>query len=375
MVRGLCVAVVGVGPTPGGIAAVSRNLLLAIQSRSGAAGALEVLSFLERDTDRPEWLTQTARFQGFEGRRWAFSLALLRRAFRRRFIFDHVTLALPLLPLMAVGWTRASVMAHGSEAWRMIRRTSRWTFRYAALVLANSKYTQERMRSHGVRGNIVACALGLPEDVILRKSPPSLAELPMLPAADGKSRQMSRLAFLLVGRMLASEREKGHDQLLAALPLVQRRYPDAQMVFVGPGDDRERLAERSRQLGVAHAVFMPGFLPREELDHIYAAAYAYAMPSRQEGFGLAYLEAMNYAKACLGCRDDGAADVIVHGETGLLLDDPDDIAKLVEALLHLLENPDETLRMGRAGHARLRAQFTTEQYQQRLLSALRDQLN
>ncbi|MGH8529128.1 MAG: glycosyltransferase family 4 protein [Nevskiales bacterium] len=375
MTRGICVAVAGVGTTPGGIAAVSRNLVQAIQSLPGTDGFLEVLSFLERDTDRPNWLPQTVRFRGFEGRRLAFSAALFRRAlWRRRFIFDHVTLVLPLLPLMATGWIRASVLAHGSEAWRRIRRSSRWTFRYATVVLANSEYTRERMRSHGVRGNIVACPLGLASDVNLREFPPPPAELPLLPAADGEMRRMSRRAFLLVGRMLASEREKGHDQLLMALPLVHRRYPDAQLVFVGPGDDRERLAERSRGLGVAQAVFMPGFLSREALDRIYAAAYAYTMPSWQEGFGLVYLEAMNYAKACLGCHNDGAADVIVHGETGLLLDDPGDVAKLADALLHWLGNPQETMRMGRAGFERLHAHFTAKQYQMRLLSALRDHL-
>ncbi len=376
MAQRICVVVAGLDATPGGIAVVSRNLLEAILSQSDASGPVEVLSFLEYDADRPGWLPETVHFRGYARRRLAFSAALLWSALKRsRFIVDHVTLALPLLPFMVTGWVRIAVLAHGSESWRRIRRTSRCTFRHAVVVLANSSYTAGKMRSRGVRGNIVACPLGLAGDVVLRESAPSSpGERPVLQAVDGETRRLSHQAFLLVGRMLASEREKGHDQLLAALPQVQRHYPDAQLVFVGPGDDRERLAHCARELGIAHAVFMLGFMQRAALDRIHAAAYAYTMPSRQEGFGLAYLEAMNYGKACLGSSNDGAADVIVDGETGLLLDDPEDIAKLVEALLRLLGNPAATARMGRAGFERLHAQFTTQQYRQRVLSALRKYL-
>ncbi len=372
----ICVAVAGVGATPGGIAAVSRNLLEALLSWRADPREIEILSFLERDADRPHWLPRSVQFRGYGGRRLAFSAAVVRRMLMRRdFIFDHVTLALPILPLMRSGWVRSVVFAHGSESWRRIRKSSRLSFRRATLVLANSEYTRKKMLACGVSGNIIACPLGLAADVSLRSSaPPPMSDL-ALPAADGVTRTLSPHALLLVGRMLAAERGKGHDQLLTALPLLHGSHPDTQLVFAGPGDDRERLQHRAQELGVAHAVFLPGFITRDALDSLFAAAYAYVMPSRQEGFGLVYLEAMNHAKVCVGCRNDGAEDVIVDGETGLLVDDPDDIAELVQALQGLLGNPGRAMCMGQAGFGRLHTHFTAEQYRQRLLDALRTVLS
>ena len=59
----------------------------------------------------------------------------------------------------------------------------------------------------------------------------------------------------------------------------------------------------------------------------------------QGGFGLVYLEAMNYAKPCVGCFGDGGEDVIVDGETGLLVHDPNDAQELQQVLIELLEDP------------------------------------
>ena len=90
------------------------------------------------------------------------------------------------------------------------------------------------------------------------------------------------------------------------------------------------------------------------------------MPSRQEGFGLVYLEAMNFGKPCLGCRDDGAEDVIVHEETGLLVNDPKDAKELAAALRRLLSDFEEAREMGRRGFERLHQRFTAAHFQQRL---------
>lgn len=367
MAARIALAVAGIGAIPGGIATASRNVAEALIAARGASN-VEVLSLLDRD--RPDWLAPDVTFLGFAGSRPRMALALAAAATRRRsLVFDHVTLAVPVLPFAWSGWTRIAVLAHGSESWRRIRRSSRWVFRSAAVVLANSRYTAARMREHGVAGRIEACPLGLPADAPLQPASPAPATL-QLAAADGVARTLGPHAFLLAGRMLASEREKGHDELLDALPLVRARCADAQLVFAGPGDDRERLAARARQLGIADAVFLPGFVPRPQLEALHAAAYAYAMPSRQEGFGLSFLEAMNHAKACLGCRGDGAADVIVDGETGVLVDPAGGRDALAQALHGLLDDPARTGALGQAGRRRLHDQFTAEHYRQRVSAAL-----
>ena len=118
------------------------------------------------------------------------------------------------------------------------------------------------------------------------------------------------------------EGKKGHRDLINVLPALLGEFPEVQVVLPGPGDDRNNLQALAQRKGVAPSVFLPGFVSTETLRSLYRDCYAFVLPSQQEGFGLAYLEAMNYAKPCVGCYDQGAEDVIVHGESGFLVHDP-----------------------------------------------------
>ena len=123
---------------------------------------------------------------------------------------------------------------------------------------------------------------------------------------------------------------------------------------------------RARDAGLAEAVFIPGWLTDEELTALYRASYAFAMPSRQEGFGLAYLEAMNHGLACVGCSDQGSEEVIVDGETGLLVADPSDAEALLAPLDTLLSDPDLASGMGERGFERLHRNFLPARYRDEL---------
>jgi len=169
-----------------------------------------------------------------------------------------------------------------------------------------------------------------------------------------------------VARMHPGEREKGHKALLKVMPSLLQRYPEAQLVFAGPGDDIPALRGAALDARIGGSVFFPGFVSVEYLRQLYHRCYAFVMPSLQEGFGLAYLEAMNYAKPCVGCRDQGAEDVIVHDETGFLVQNPDDQAELEGAISILLGDSERASSMGRNGFARLHSQFTATHYQARI---------
>jgi phosphatidylinositol alpha-1,6-mannosyltransferase len=177
--------------------------------------------------------------------------------------------------------------------------------------------------------------------------------------------------MLLVGRMDAGEREKGHRELMAILPIVRKKVPDAELVFVGDGSDAHEIARIAAASTSSSHIFLPGRVDDTFLAELYRSAYAYVMPSRQEGFGLVHLEAMNYALPCVACMDDGAADVVVDGETGLLLRQPLDERELSEAIVGLLSNPDRARAMGVAGWRRLNAEFTAAAHQDRVAAALR----
>jgi phosphatidylinositol alpha-1,6-mannosyltransferase len=176
-------------------------------------------------------------------------------------------------------------------------------------------------------------------------------------------------AVLVVGRMLASERYKGHDELIDAWPAVVAAIPDATLVLVGHGDDFSRLKARAAQSGAGHSIVFKGFVSDTELQALYAQAALFALPSRAEGFGLVYIEAMRHERACIGSVHDAAGDVIVDGETGLLVDQ-DKAGELANALVALLSDDERRANMGRSGAARVQREFSPNRFADRLIGHL-----
>lgn len=359
---------------PGGIARSNLNVLCAMVDISRDTGrSLHVVSLHEEPVHRPGILPENASFTGCRGQKWHYARSLWCLGHSETFyLFDHVHLAMPMLPHMLLGIGKVVILAHGSESWRRVRPTSKLLYRKADLCLTNSYYTLRRMRETFGGFRALDCQLGLPPGTTLTgemKENRDASEF--LQSIDGEVRRLGERMLLLVGRMDSREREKGHYALLDAWPRIFARYPDAQLVFAGPGDDRERISSRAEELGLSASVFVPGYLDERALHGLYARCHAFVMPSRQEGFGLVYLEAMSHAKACVGCRADGAEDVIVDGETGYLVNDPRDSLELSAVVSRLFDEPELTRHLGRQGLARLHSGFSSEQAQSRIRDRIR----
>ena len=354
---------------PGGIAASNLNVLQALDGLASTQGrSWTVLSLLEEGRHRPPFLSPATPYHAYGGSRSAFAAALLSHAIHRPlFVFDWVGLARPLLPLAAVRAARTVIFAHGWEYWKTLSTVDRWAIQRATLNLTNSEYTLRRMRARIPRFEGRACPLGLsPQFPLNREAPPPFMDRIEMTACDGNIHVLGERVLLLVARMDPAERMKGHAALLNVLPDLLRRHPETQLVLPGPGQDIALHAQRAKELGVASSVFLPGMVSVELLARLYRRCYAFTMPSKQEGFGMVYLEAMNYAKACVGCFDDGGEDVIVHGETGYLVHDPSDSREMLAVLEALLADPARTRSLGIGGFERLHARFTSQQHQMRI---------
>lgn len=351
----------GVSAMVGGIASANRNVLTALKAVGEDRGCDVRALVLGEDGDASGYRT-------FNGDRVRFTLAMLSGLPGAGLaVFDHVQLATPILALPR--WMRPPVVvcAHGSEAtWRR-RPASGRVFREAELVLANSNYTLQRMRSGLGRFRGAACPLGLPPQHAVPAAPPQPSGADIsLEAADGVCRPLGPRMLLLVARMDAAEREKGHRELMQAMPEIIARHPGAQLVFAGSGSDLADLRSLAASSPAASSLFLTGRASDDLLKALYGVAYAFAMPSRQEGFGLVFLEAMSYAKPCIACRDDGASDVVVDGETGILVSRGVEQAELVAALDRLLGDPALARRFGEAGWKRLRDHFSSAAHQARV---------
>ena len=284
------------------------------------------------------------------------------RSYRHDLVFfDLVGLARSiLLPLPAFPPRRCAIFVHGFELGAALGSSRTRALAQARWLLANSEYTAERLRAEhpALADRIRVVPLCIDPALIdaweaSALEPPS----PREPAA------------LIVGRMVAEEPGKGHDALIAAWPEVRRRVPGVELWVVGGGNDVERLRARARESVADGAVRFLGRVPDAELGSLYGRASLFAMPSRQEGFGLVYAEAMWHGLPCIGSTADAAGCVIEDGETGLLVP-YGDVPAIAEAVATLLGDSDRARRMGQAGRLRARQHFTYDRFRSDLLRAL-----
>lgn len=242
------------------------------------------------------------------------------------------------------------VCSHGIEVWEPLSPVRRQALRRATLVLAPSRATAEFVVSmQGVRPErvrVLPWALDPDFDTTLSGQFPAT-----LPLDFPRGR-----VILTVGRWLKTERYKGMDTLIKALPRLLLHWPDLQLALVGSGDDREWLVNIARDSGVElHTHFLTDVTYRE-LSACYAAAEVFALPSRGEGFGFVYLEAMARAKPVVGGAHGGAPEVIEDGKTGYLVQHGD-VAQLASSIDTLLANPELAKQMGARGRERVEKEY------------------
>lgn len=141
-----------------------------------------------------------------------------------------------------------------------------------------------------------------------------------------------RRVLLTVGRLDSGERSKGFDEILDVL----RDLPeDVVYVIAGGGNDFPRLQKKAHDLGVSPRVRFTGLFDERDKPDLYNLADAYVMPSRGEGFGFVFLEAMACGVPVIGSKADGGREALLDGRLGLLVD-PTNPAELRAAILETL---------------------------------------
>jgi phosphatidylinositol alpha-1,6-mannosyltransferase len=301
---------------------------------------------------------------GYTGNKVQFALAALRAAGRDPdlVIALHPHLAPIVWGMKARGRNfRSIVFTHGIEVWQPLGWPRGAALRQADLVLGPSADTVQHLisKQHLLPGKVQRLPWGLdPEFEAHVAAAAPLSPPPGFP-------RTGRI-ILTVGRWDPAERYKGADTFVAALPRVLKAAPDTSFVLVGDGDDRPRLEHLARNLGVSeHAYFLHGLTPAQ-LFACYANCDVFALPSRGEGFGLVFLEAMACAKPVIGGAHGGIPDIVQEGVTGLLVPHGD-AERLAQALESLLNNPRWAKEMGARGRDRVHKEYTFEGFRSRLI--------
>lgn len=164
---------------------------------------------------------------------------------------------------------------------------------------------------------------------------------------------------------------KGVDRFLGAVPAILEQVPEARFVVVGGGDDEEGLRETARRAGLADRVSFPGY--REDVATFYALMDVSVLTSRSEGLSITLLESMGHGLPVVATRVGGNPEVVVDGETGILVPS-DDLGIFADRVAELLRDPGKRAEMGRAGRERVRQDFTLEAAARSYLTIYREQV-
>ena len=333
-----------------GLSCLARQF---VQACATLRRSVDVLSLDNAAGRGFEWPPHVA-ISDARGRRSALLWQALRRArgrsARSLVVVMHAHLLPVAWPLVRRGAALLPVLV-GVEAWRPLSWAQQRVLRSARRVVAISHHTAREFK----RAN--AAFEQLPVDVCWPATPP-------LATPAKESSAAGRPYALIVGRMSAEERYKGHDLLIDLWPDIVQSAPAARLVVAGTGDDATRLQRRVNDGGLGDAIQFVGPQTPEALAALYRDSAFLVMPSRHEGFGFVFLEAMSAGRACIGAPGS-AQEIIVDGDTGLIAD-PERPRDVRDAVVKLFQHADLAARMGEAGERRAREVFSMARFTREL---------
>lgn len=330
-------------PGRGGIARVAR-LTGRVLMESGAD--LEMLSLHDRaPAHMPNHTVSLTR-----GKKLAFAAhCYLAAARHRHYIYDSVGIARahPRLPGLARPY---AVWMHGIEVWDALKQGPKRVLQRADLLIVNSRYTRDRYSElHSGGPEPIVCWLAT-EDDDPPLSPPDFSGPPTV---------------LILARLDASEGYKGHAELIRCWSEVVAAVPDARLLIAGGGSGLAALEALAAESRSARSIDLLGFVEERELHSVWKQAHIFAMPSRGEGFGLVYAEAMRHGLPIIASAHDAGREVNVDGVTGYNVD-LDRKDELPGRIVELLSNEALMREMGGNAQARWRQHFRYSNFRERL---------
>ncbi|HEX7153851.1 MAG TPA: glycosyltransferase family 4 protein [Thermoanaerobaculia bacterium] len=308
----------------GGIALFNREFTATLTTLPGC----EEVVVLPRVIPNPgaDAVPPKVRFAAEAARGALAYMATLWRELRRGpfdlVICGHVN----LLPLARFATKHPLLVTHGIEAWKPLREPlSNVLVHDCRAIVSVSAVTRDRLRAwSGFKGPMFV----LPNAVRRER----YGIRPKSEALLARYKLHGKRVLLTVGRVVAAERYKGFDEILDVLPELPE---DVVYMIAGGGNDAPRLLQKAAALGIGARVIFTGLFAESEKADLYNLADVYVMPSRGEGFGFVFLEALASGVPVIASKHDGGREAVLDGELGLLVDpaNPAELRVAIEELL------------------------------------------
>jgi glycosyltransferase involved in cell wall biosynthesis len=312
---------------------------------------------------------------------WAApALALALRRLRRSFAFEliHAHNAVPAADAVRRARLRVplAVSVHGGDVLYTAPRSEqgaaavRRGLAAASTVLANSQGIAELARSYGAADTrVVHLGADLPSARVRAATGEGVSSGPtggarLRAGAGGRARRAPTL--VTVGHLVARKR---HADVLRAMAVLAARHPTLRYEIVGDGPERAALEALARRLQVADRVEFCGQLAPELALARARECTLFAMPSTEEAFGVAYIEAMAGGVPAIGCRGEPGPEEIAAAGDGFVLVPPGDIERLTQRIDELLSDPQRLRVLSVHARETVAAHFTWRHCGEQTLAA------
>ncbi|WP_445633818.1 Glycosyltransferase [Nostoc sp. DSM 114161] len=246
-------------------------------------------------------------------------------------ISTHVNYATACYALKRITGIPYWVVAHGLDVWEIDSKITKLALKEADRIISVSNYTRQRLLSETDID---------PQKIVVLPNTFDAKEFQIKPKPTKLLKRYNlrddQPVILMVTRLGRMAKYKGYDQIIHALVKVRSQIPDVRFILAGKGDDLPRIKALISSLNLEDSITIAGFVPDEELCAHYNLCDVFAMPSKGEGFGIVYLEALACGKPVLAGNQDGSVDPLAQGKLGCLVD-PDNVEEIADNLIQILQ--------------------------------------
>lgn len=302
----------------GGIEKFNRCFIKALNDLTQNELTPFIVSAYDQSSDNR--YTSISNFFGFSGKRFSSLIFIIRKALKSDLlILGHINLAIAglIVKLIKPG-CKVVIIAHGIEIWEKQSFIKKKCLQRADLILSVSNFTKNQL----VLKNHI-------DPLRIRIFPNTIDPFFQVPVAFNKPEylyqryniQPGQPIILTLSRLVSSEQYKGYDKVIESLPLILKTHPNAIYILAGKYDvvEKTRIEEVLHLHNVTDRVIMPGFINDNEVPDHYKLADVFIMPSRKEGFGIVFLEALACGIPVIGGNQDGTVDALKNGVLGTLI--------------------------------------------------------
>jgi phosphatidylinositol alpha-1,6-mannosyltransferase len=322
----------------GGIEKFNRSFLKALHELS-VDGFIDADASSSYDTVTDEKYFPRNRFHGFGGRRKKFVFSAVLKCFRYDVVvIGHINLAVVACIMKKLRPSlKIVVVTHGIEVWKTHTKYKKQLLEQADTILSVSQFTKEKILEFNpgidparikIFPNTIdpyfkaPAVFGKPEYLLKRYNLNSNAEI-----------------LITVTRLSFSEKYKGYDNTISMMKEIIAANNNVRYLICGKADDseKERIVSLIKENDVSNKIILTGFVKDEELIDHYLLGDVFVMPSKKEGFGIVFIEALACGLKVIAGSKDGSVDALKNGELGMLID-PDNKEEVAVAISQSLRN-------------------------------------